>query len=105
MVNVPSACASTPSPCSASNSSPISPTISSRTSSSVQMPMTPPYSSTTTAMWMWRRCISRRERAHHLVEALPVHRQAGVPLLGEQAQDLGDRRVDVDRDHLGARHH
>ena len=41
-----------------SYSSLISPTISSSTSSMVNRPATPPYSSTSTAMWLWLRCMS-----------------------------------------------
>ena len=43
-----------------SYSSSISPTISSTMSSSVTMPLVPPNSSTTTARWKRRACISRR---------------------------------------------
>ncbi len=42
-----------PSPSSTSYSSPMSPTICSSTSSIVSRPETPPYSSTTMAMWLW----------------------------------------------------
>ena len=42
-----------------SYSSAISPTISSMMSSMVTSPAVPPYSSTTTAKWLWSRCISR----------------------------------------------
>jgi len=45
------------------------------------------------------------EEADHLVEALAVHGQARVPLLGQDAQDLLHGRADVDRHHRGARHH
>ena len=55
---VPSPRSSTPG-ASRSYSSAISPTISSMMSSIVTRPAVPPYSSTTTAKWLWSRCISR----------------------------------------------
>ena len=57
---------------SGSNSSSISPTISSTMSSMVMMPAVPPYSSTTTTIWSWAVCISESKGRMSFVSGMNV---------------------------------
>ena len=80
---------------SSSNSSRISPTISSSRSSIVTMPLVPPYSSTTTAMGVCLRCISRM----HVDAALHLGHEENVAPQGRQVRQRA--RVGVEQEVLG----
>ena len=78
----PSPRSSTPG-ASRSYSSAISPTISSMMSSIVTRPAVPPYSSTTTAKWLWSRCISRSRSSTGLL--------SGTKCIGRISPSTGRR--------------